>query len=208
MESQNLSPITCRNSWSYSRDAFSPFCSKFKTCCFSDSAGNCYSWSKVVSHRLWPQPLLPFSFPTAETQWIPQSTPRDRPSAKSSPGGSWWGRSLQHVAHPALVSLQERKGKISPLGAAWGNPADFEVPMESHSAPLVPTSKDKCSSGGVSLRAFSSTSPALTPQASSCFPLGGYWFGHRMKSNLTFQICQGESLCPRELWNKEAEKGH
>lgn len=63
MEGQNLSPITCRNCWSYSRDAFSPFCSKFKTCCFSDSAGNCYSWNKAVSHRLRPQPSLPFFFP-------------------------------------------------------------------------------------------------------------------------------------------------
>lgn len=39
-EGKNLSLIKCRNFWSYYKDAFSPFCSKFKTCCFSDSAGN------------------------------------------------------------------------------------------------------------------------------------------------------------------------
>lgn len=86
---QNLSSLTCRNCWSYSRDAFSPFCSKFKTCCFSDSGGNCCSWSKAVSHPLQPQPLLLFSFTTAEKQGIPQSAWRDESPAKSSPNGSW-----------------------------------------------------------------------------------------------------------------------
>lgn len=134
----------------------------------------------------------------------------DGSSAKSSPNGSWWGRSPQPVAHPSLVSLQERKGKSSPLGVAWGIPADFEVPTENPSPPPAPSSKDKSSHGGLSLRAFSSTSLPLTPQSSSCFSLGGYWFGHGMKSNqrqrITFQIYQGESPSPGELWQKKRQE--
>lgn len=85
---------------------------------------------------------------------------------------------VQHIPHWFLC----REGKTSPLGEAWGNPADFEVPPETPSPLLAQSSKDEPASGRVSLRAFSSTFPAVTCPSSSCFHLGSYWFCHRIKT--------------------------
>lgn len=182
-EGQNLSLTKCGNFWSYSKDAFSPFCSKFKTCWFSDSAGNWYSWSKAVSHCLQPQPLLKFSLHSAVAQWIPERI-HCRSRAKSLPSGSWLAASLPPAAHSTLFSLQQRRVKTTPTWVPWGNPADFKMPADIPSLPLALSSKDKPSCGWVSLRAFLPLifhwDPGVAPVSPS---QGNCWFGHRMKSN-------------------------
>lgn len=79
-------PITCRNCWICSRDAFSPFCSKIRTCCFSDSSGNCCSWNRTVSHCLRPQHSLPFFFLGRTGASIPRSTLRWIPAGMEHVG--------------------------------------------------------------------------------------------------------------------------
>lgn len=79
-------PITCRNCWICSRDAFSPFCSKIRTCCFSDSSGNCCSWNRTVSHCLRTQYSLPFFFLGRTGASIPRSTLRWIPSGMEHVG--------------------------------------------------------------------------------------------------------------------------
>lgn len=169
-EGQNLSLIKCRNFWSYSKGAFSPFCSKFKTCCFSDRAGNCYSWSKAVSHCLQPQPLLLFPFPSAQTRWIPQSMLRDGSSAISSPSGSWLGISLKPAAHSTLVSLPQERINTSPIWVAWRNLADFKVPAGILSLPLALSSKDSLGSvWGLFLPLICHWDPGVAPVSPSQF---------------------------------------
>lgn len=100
------------------------------------------------------------------------------PNPHLTGAGGWGLCNVQHIPH----WFPCRKGKTSPLGEAWGNPADFEVLPETPSLLLAQSSKDKPASGRVSLRASSSTFPALTSPSGSCFHLGSYWFCHRIKT--------------------------
>lgn len=148
----------------------------------------------------WPQPqhVLPPLF---------QQQRPEHPSEHSEINLVWIPVGTEHIGDvPATCALvpicfPSRKERVRPhLPRQLAEIRQIWMCLGEPPSPLLaPSSKNKASSLG----AFSSICPAPL-SASEVTDLATGWSA--TKGRAIFQICQGESLCPGELWEEEIKK--